>query len=359
MFGSLQLGRVFGIPIRLHGLLLVLLLVVAAMSSNPLATLIWMSLLITVVGLHELGHCLVARRFGATVLDITFWPLGGMARMSDLPEDTRAEVAIALAGPAVNFVLALGSLVVLTALAPFAGTSVGALLSAGLPGALAPTLSPDVAPLLGVSLALALWFLVINLMLGLFNLVPAFPMDGGRVLRATLGRTRDWVTATEQAVRVSRWIAVAMVIIGFTRPNMLLLPLIAVFVWISGARELWSVRLRHGKFPFGKTPAGWSGFVDLSNQAGARAPGGGPLRGPFSGLGGAPFGPPVDRDPARPSAPGGGLDPEPSAARSDQTSSAGDPAPAWTVEARPRSGGFSDEQLAELERMRGRLPRSS
>ncbi|MCB0000786.1 MAG: site-2 protease family protein, partial [Anaerolineales bacterium] len=172
--------------------------------------------------LHELGHSIVAQSFGIRVLDITFWPLGGMARMSQIPENSRIEGLIAIAGPAVNFVLAGASLTFLL-LPGIAGSAVG---------------------------DLALVFLLFNVALGGFNLIPAFPMDGGRVLRAILGRKGDWVRATEGAVRVGRFFALLMFLSFFVTWNPVL-PLIALFVWWTGQQELLAVRLRHATAGFG------------------------------------------------------------------------------------------------------------
>ncbi len=360
------MGRAFGIPIRVHWLLVVLLAVISLRASNPLLTLVWLGLLVLVVGLHELGHCLVARRFGATVLDITFWPLGGMARMSELPEDPNAEVSIALAGPGVNLVLALGALVALLAIVPLAGLEFGSLFANGL--ALAPGALGGAQPLVAWTIVVLATFLGFNVMLGLFNLVPAFPMDGGRVLRALLGRSRDWVTATEQAVRVSRWFALLMVIAAFFRPDFLLLPLIAIFVWIAGTRELWSVRLRHGRLPFGaprergipggsrspRAPFGSGGanaFDELArafSAATARARDAGGRQDPLAG-------PAAERAVQVDSLPKPGS----STRRATRGPSAHRPV-SWTLEVpiEKRSHGFSDQDVERLERFRGRLPRS-
>lgn len=232
MIGSIELGTVLGIRVRVHWLLVVLVVVLAWAAAlggmRPLEVLALLGVLFGVVFLHELGHCLMARRFGIRVLDITFWPLGGMARMSEIPEDSRVESLIAIAGPAVNFALAFLA-------APLWFWSN---VAAGRGDATAFV----------VELALLTQaFVSINLMLGLFNLIPAFPMDGGRLLRAWLGRRGDWVGATERAVRVGRWFALLMVagglLLGLRGANML--PVIGLFVWISGSRELAVVRARH------------------------------------------------------------------------------------------------------------------
>lgn len=227
MNDAFKIATVLGIPIRIHWTFpLVLLFFAGSGSAGALAAL----LLFGCVLLHELGHSLVARRFGIRVVDITFWPLGGMARMSAIPEDPWVEGCIASAGPAVNFVLAgLGF-----------GLSLAALSVAG----------PESLPA-----RLGLYFCLINLGMGLFNLLPAFPMDGGRILRAWFGRRLDWVSATERAVRIGRFIAalslVASVWLAFERGLFCAMPLVALFIWFAGARELMGVRLRHGISPFG------------------------------------------------------------------------------------------------------------
>jgi stage IV sporulation protein FB len=228
---SFKIGNVFGIPVRIHATFLLLLYGVALVAGNPFEALIWLLVSFTCVLLHELGHSLVARAFGLHVEDITLWPLGGMARMSQIPENSRIEALIAIAGPAVNFLLSGGALLALT----FSW-------AAGLAG-------PNTEHYLVL-------FIVANLLQGGFNLLPAFPMDGGRLLRALLGRKGDWVRATEIATRVGRWIAGLMflgslaLLIAWPK-SFCLLPLLSLFVWIAGARELLAVRMRHGQSPFG------------------------------------------------------------------------------------------------------------
>ena len=121
MNDSIRIGSVFGITIRVHILFLVLIGLLVLLASNPTAVLVGVLLLFTLVFLHELGHSLMAKHFGIDVLDITFWPLGGMARMSEIPEDSRVEGWIAIAGPAVNFALASIGLVVLLLTSGFEG----------------------------------------------------------------------------------------------------------------------------------------------------------------------------------------------------------------------------------------------
>jgi Zn-dependent protease len=225
---SFKIGNAFGIPVRIHATFLLLVYALLAFFEQPLVALGLTGLSFACVLLHELGHSLVARGFGLRVADITLWPLGGIARMSEIPENSRIEALIAIAGPAVNFALA--------------GTAF-LLLTTGLALGLA---SPD----------LFVFFIGANLVQGGFNLLPAFPMDGGRILRAFLGRKRDWLAATEIAVRVGRAVALlfllaSILLLRHGAANVCVLPLVALFVWFEGTRELWSVRLRHGVSPFG------------------------------------------------------------------------------------------------------------
>lgn len=297
MNGSFQIGTAFGIPVRIHWSFLVLLLL---FWGQP-----W--LLVAVFGsvlLHELGHAVVARRFGVRVLDITLWPLGGMARLAEMPETPRVEALVALAGPAVNVALAAASGLVLVVVGPFAPTLAG----------------------------LALPLFVVNLMLGVLNLVPAFPMDGGRVYRAWLARGASWLEATEQAVRVGRGVALSMIfapVLGAFLPGfgsfLCSLPVVGLFVLFAGMQELVGVRLRHGISPL----SGVGGSPGVFGRRGAR-----PATAEARWAPPAAEAPPAERGEAR--RPG-----------------------AWdqTVLGGPRRG-FDEDELAALERFRGRLRRS-
>jgi len=226
VFGSLEIGSLFGVRVRVH---LLLLAMGGLFLLDPgLGGLLGFGVLCLAVFLHELGHALTARRLGLEVVDITLGPLGGMTRMSVMPESSRIEAWVASAGPLTN--LALAALCAVAALT--------------LPVAAWP-------PWATLALAQGLTF---NLVLGLFNLVPAFPTDGGRLLRAWLARRRDWLRATEIAVRVGAWCALLAASAGFAlvfsgtalAPQGLALVLVAAFVWWTGKQELAQVRLRHG-----------------------------------------------------------------------------------------------------------------
>jgi Zn-dependent protease len=259
---SYPIGRPFGIEVRVHILFLWMAFFLIFVGGNPLGTAAILFTLFGLVLLHELGHSLVARHHGIQVMDIVLWPRGGMARMSEIPESPRVEGQVAIAGPLVNLVLAAASLLLL-----------------GLLGGWGEAMGPSVAYILAHILESPTNFLrafiAMNLMLGVFNLVPAFPMDGGRLLRAFLARKRSYLEATEIAVRVGRYIALAMILsVFFIQPMSCALPIIGVYIMWTGMRELWSVRLRHaggganpfgpGAGPMGGGPGGFR--VDLSEH---------------------------------------------------------------------------------------------
>ncbi len=151
---SWKLGRVAGIDLFVHPTFLLLLLPGVTGGLSPL----FVVALFGCVVLHELGHALMARRFGIETLDITLYPIGGVARLQRMPRAPGAELLIALAGPAVNFAI-VAALMGLEMLG-IGGMETDASLGGFLAG-----------------------LVLVNLVLGLFNLIPAFPMDGGRVLR--------------------------------------------------------------------------------------------------------------------------------------------------------------------------------
>lgn len=314
MLGSIQIARLFGIDIRIHWSFFLLFLL-PGFGGGATGILILLVVFCAVL-LHELGHSLVAKAHGVRVVDITFWPLGGMARMAEIPERPRVEMLIAVAGPAVNFLLA-GLTAVPFALAAAAGSEV------------------LLGPLGG--------FILINLFMGGFNLLPCFPMDGGRILRAFLARGRDYVTATEMAVRTGRVVTVILLLGGLVlaplfNVSLCVLPLIAAFVWYAGGKELLAVRIRHGWNPF----AAAGGFPGAEQAPGSREAG--RQAGPFTGFSSAPG--------ARAEAP---------------WSEAGWDGPRAAQDGRGGTGGtgrsgFSEREIEELERFRGRLrkpPRGS
>ena len=212
-------GRVAGIDLRVHPTFLLLIgLVLLGLFGPPLGGLLWVGMVFGSIVLHELGHALVARRRGMVVRDIVLLPIGGASEIDDLPDRHDDELAVAAAGPMVSVGLAL----LLAWLLWVVTGSVGA---------------PSLAS--GSVVERLLWT---NVMLATFNLVPALPMDGGRILRALLARRVGFVTATRTASLVSRRIAVGMAVVGVLFMPWLLL--IAYFVYVTGRAEE-AAALRH------------------------------------------------------------------------------------------------------------------
>jgi len=229
---SVKIARLAGIDVYMHWTFLLLLGYVGFVNYRPQQDLaaaaqgiaLVMAVFVCVV-LHELGHALTARRYGIGTLDITLLPIGGVARLERMPDDPRQELWVALAGPAVNVVIA-AVLLFVTAIAGIALRL--------------PTVS---------LLEVAAWatflrsLMFINVLLVFFNMLPAFPMDGGRVLRALLARRFEYARATELAVRVGQVMAFLFGMLGLFGPNPLLI-FIALFVYLGAEAELRSVRWR-------------------------------------------------------------------------------------------------------------------
>lgn len=218
------LGRLLGIPLRVHWTFLLLLAFVVGVEwgagwRSTVAGLVWIVALFGFVVEHEIAHCLVARHRGARVLGILLIPLGGISQLAAVPEDPDDELAIALAGPLAS--LAAGAALLIAGL--LAGVRVWP-----------PTLFA------GSWWARLAW---LNLLLGAFNLLPALPMDGGRVLRAALARHHDRLEATLTAARVARLLAAALVVVGFLYDFWLVL--IGFFVYLGSNAEEQDARRHH------------------------------------------------------------------------------------------------------------------
>jgi Zn-dependent protease/CBS domain-containing protein len=241
MGGSLRLFRVWGIDVQVHWSFLLILAYGAFIysgRSNPLAGALYgivvILLLFVCVLLHEFGHALTAKYFKVNVPHITLLPIGGVAQLERMPRQPLQEFLIAIAGPAVNFVL---TILILPVALLVIGLSMGS-------GSLTSLLSYAQARMMTPSLdGLLVYLAVTNLALGLFNLLPAFPMDGGRVLRSLLAMAIPYVRATRIAVMVGRLMAVLMALLGLGGNIMLLL--IAFFVYIGGRGELEAVESRY------------------------------------------------------------------------------------------------------------------
>jgi Zn-dependent protease len=230
MFRSWRVGTAFGIGIYIHPTILFLPLLVLlpypGSAGVPAAVhnLVLLGCVFVCIVLHELGHALMARAYGIATRDITLYPIGGVASLERMSERPWEEFWIAVAGPAVNVAIAGGLLTLATAL--------------GMP---VPTPSAAAASPRGNLLAeLAL----VNLGLVVFNLLPAFPMDGGRVLRALLSIPLGRLRATEVAAGLGAGLAVVFFVGGVLSGRFLLI-LVGAFVYLVGQQELAGVRGRH------------------------------------------------------------------------------------------------------------------
>ncbi|MEA3351732.1 MAG: site-2 protease family protein [Chloroflexota bacterium] len=226
---SIKLFKVKGINVKIH-LTFVLILIWAAYQwsvstgeglMGAVFGIVATLLLFTSVTLHEFGHSLQALKFGIVVHDITLMPMGGLARIDEIPEDPGKEFRIAIAGPLVNFIIA------------------GALFVIGLLLNTQAIISLD--ELYG-SMGQVSWngllayLTMTNLLMGLFNLIPAYPMDGGRILRASLSKRLGHSKATHIAVNVGQGLALLFGLWGFMNGSYTLV-LIAIFVWMGAGQE--------------------------------------------------------------------------------------------------------------------------
>ena len=228
---SWRVGRIAGIDLYVHATFLLLLAWIAIQEYSQgaaaiAASMLYILSLFAIVVLHELGHALTARRYGIKTRDITLLPIGGVARLERMPRDPRQELLVAVAGPAVNIVLAVVFYAIVRVSGPVPSSELYYI---------------DVL----TSARVFLYQLAgVNVVLALFNLLPAFPMDGGRVLRALLAiRMNNYTRATDIAARVGRALALVLGIVGLyyftTNPFWVL---IALFVWMGAGSEAAAVQ---------------------------------------------------------------------------------------------------------------------
>jgi Zn-dependent protease/CBS domain-containing protein len=232
MGSSFKIGRAFGIDLKVHWTFFLLLAFFAFVSyqrtgslANALITALIIVALFVCVVLHEYGHSLVAQRLGIEIHDITLLPIGGVARLKSLPTRPMDEVKIAIAGPLVNVVLAP----IFFGVALLLGSS-----------------PLDAANILqgGNSLGQIFAYLgLINVALVVFNLIPAFPMDGGRVLRGLLATRLGPVRATDISSAIGQFFALAFFLIGLLGGNYLL-ALVGVFIFFGAGGEQQMVKQR-------------------------------------------------------------------------------------------------------------------
>ncbi len=224
---SWKIGQFRGIGVYMHATFLILIAFVAfshwSAGQGLGKTLEGVGFVLALFGcvvLHEFGHALMAARYGIKTRDITLLPIGGVARLERMPEEPLQELWVALAGPAVNVVIAaiiFAWLQFTRAFAPLEQLSV--------------TGGPFLERLL-----------VVNLILVVFNMLPAFPMDGGRVLRALLATRIEYARATQIAASVGQAMALLFALLGFFMNPFLLF--IALFVWIGATQEASAVTMK-------------------------------------------------------------------------------------------------------------------
>jgi Zn-dependent protease/predicted transcriptional regulator len=217
---SLKIGRFAGIDVYLHVTFLIVVGIVGldhwftkgTFAAALEGTAFFLAIFLCVL-LHEFGHALTAARFGIHTEDITLLPIGGIARLERIPENPLEELAVAIAGPAVNVIIAAVLFAILTAAGSQASIR-------------------DLGIVHGHFFARLMWF---NIGLVLFNMIPAFPMDGGRVLRAFLALAMPHARATRIAAAIGQGIAILFAIAGFFGQSMLII--IALVVWIGASQE--------------------------------------------------------------------------------------------------------------------------
>ena len=247
---SLRLGRFLGIDVYIHFTFLLLLAfigvthwVVGKDVGVALSGVLFFASIFLCVLLHEYGHALMARRYGIGTRDITLLPFGGVAHLERMPAKPIQELWVALAGPAVNVVVAalLGLWLFITdTWEPLS------------------TLGPAEGGLIER-------LLTVNIFLVLFNMLPAFPMDGGRVLRALLAMKLDYSRATAIAATTGKVMAAVFAVLGFMGNPMLLV--IAFVVWMGASREVAATQLKSGLAGAAVQEAMISEFVAVTPEA--------------------------------------------------------------------------------------------
>jgi Zn-dependent protease len=224
---SWKIGSYKGIDVFIHATFL-LIIVWAGLGywqqtgtmAGALQGILFTLILFACVVLHEFGHALTARRYGIKTRDITLYPIGGVARLERMPDKPIEELWVALAGPAVNIVI--GGLLLVGLVASGSSISLS-------------SLSMTDGPMLER-------LMLINIWLALFNLLPAFPMDGGRVLRSLLAMRMEYTRATQSAAHIGQGMALLFGLVGLLTNPMLMF--IAFFVWIGAGQEASMVQMK-------------------------------------------------------------------------------------------------------------------
>lgn len=216
---SITVGKIAGTSIHIHATFLFFLFFIGFViyrANGPTAaldTLAFVTLIFLCVLLHEFGHILMAKKYGIKTRDVTLFPIGGVASIERMPERPGQELLVALAGPTVNLVIAVVILTILNR----------------------PISLETFTQMNPLEASLALRIAVANLILMAFNLIPAFPMDGGRVLRALLALRLGKTQATRIAAGIGQALSLILGIFGFLGNPMLIF--IAIFIFIAAGAE--------------------------------------------------------------------------------------------------------------------------
>jgi Zn-dependent protease/CBS domain-containing protein len=213
------MGSVWGIPVELHLTFILLILGVLGLTlfyQELFYTFYLVLLLFVFVFFHELAHSIVARRYGIKVRKIILYPIGGVSEIEEIPDNPAQEWRMAIAGPLTSLILGAALL------------GIGLLISPNLIGSLSAS---------AITGNFIIDLAILNLLLGAFNLIPAFPMDGGRVLRALLATRLKYAQATRYAVYLGRILGIGMIIAGFIIPGYFLIVLVGIFVYIGASEE--------------------------------------------------------------------------------------------------------------------------
>jgi Zn-dependent protease len=214
---SFKIGSAWGIPIELHitFILLIAAVLVLSLPTQQFYYFFLILFLFVFVVFHELAHSVIARHFGIKVRKIILYPIGGVSEIEEIPDNPSQEWRMAVAGPLTSLLI-------------------GAVLL-GVSLLISPQISINLAVFFTITGNFLFDFAILNILLGVFNLVPAFPMDGGRVLRALLAERMKFSDATRYAVYLGRIFGIIMVIIGFIFNFFLIL--VGIFVYIGAIEE--------------------------------------------------------------------------------------------------------------------------
>jgi Zn-dependent protease/CBS domain-containing protein len=216
---SFKIGSAWGIPIELH-ITFILLIAAVFVLSLPTQQFYYFFLILFLfvfVVFHELAHSVIARHYGIKVRKIILYPIGGVSEIEEIPDNPSQEWRMAVAGPLTSLL-------------------VGAVLM-GVSLLLSPQISITLTVFFTATGNFLFDFAILNIMLGVFNLIPAFPMDGGRVFRALLAERLKYSDATRYAVYLGKVFGIAMIVAGFLIPSYFLLILVGIFVYIGASEE--------------------------------------------------------------------------------------------------------------------------